>query len=205
IDHLGRGANGSVDKVKNIFTGETYARKSVKIKKRGAAVEASFEREIQILRTRTHPSIPRFIDVYRDGATLNVLMEPAAELNLKQYLENPWKVQSCTQDILNWLRDITAGVAALHAPDSNNMSIRHGDIKPSNILVALRRTEANMATKLILIDFGASRAVPANDSESSSNCAKTPMYAAPEINEKERHGRKADIFSLACVFVELLT
>ncbi|KAL9087128.1 MAG: hypothetical protein Q9165_006779 [Trypethelium subeluteriae] len=205
IDHLGRGANGSVDKVKNTITGETYARKSVRIKKRGAAVEASFKREIHILRTRTHPSIPRFIDVYRDGSTLNVLMEPAADLNLKQYLENPWKVRSCTQDVLNWLRDITAGVAALHAPDSNNMSIRHGDIKPSNILVALSHTEPNVSTKLILIDFGASRAVPANDSESSSNCAKTPMYAAPEINEKERHGRRADIFSLGCVLVELLT
>ena len=205
IKHLGHGANGSVDKVKITSTGSMYARKSVVLTTREADIKASFEREIKILRTRSHPNIPRFIDAYIQGTSLNLLMEPAAELNLKEYLDHASGENIGQRDLFAWCGDLASALSALHAPDSNNLSIRHGDIKPSNILVFSSRTKANVSSRLILTDFGASRFVSSDDSESSSTCAMTPMYAAPEIIKKDRHGRQADVFSLACVFLELIT
>ncbi|OCL06084.1 kinase-like protein, partial [Glonium stellatum] len=77
--------------------------------------------------------------------------------------------------------------------------IKHKDIKPSNILVH--------NDTVILTDFGIAHDY--SDLDEGSNTGGptgfTAAYAAPEVVRQERRNRSADIFSLGCVFLEMIT
>ena len=75
-------------------------------------------------------------------------------------------------------------------------NIRHGDIKPSNILV--------QGSTLILADFGSSKPLEDCTFGFQPEFDFTPQYAAPEVFHGERD-KPADVFALGCVFLELCT
>jgi len=57
-----------------------------------------------------------------------------------------------------------------------------------------------------LADFGLSRSfAPQDHSQTDGPTARTPKYCAPEVYNYEYRGRSADVFSLGCVFVEILS
>jgi serine/threonine protein kinase len=81
----------------------------------------------------------------------------------------------------------------------HSKGIRHKDIKPSNILLGPE-------SQLWLTDFGTAT----DFSQLSTSCTEngergTPKYFAPEVAEYLPSGRAADMFSLGCVLVEVLT
>jgi serine/threonine protein kinase len=76
--------------------------------------------------------------------------------------------------------------------------IRHRDIKPQNILVK--------GSHVYLTDFGISLDWEnLSRSTTTEDTAKTPLYCAPEVARWEKRNTSADIWSLGCVFVEMLT
>ena len=101
-----------------------------------------------------------------------------------------------------------SAVAYLH-----NQKIRHKDLKPSNILLT--------PTNLILSDFGSATDFSLLSQSATDNERGTPKYFAPEVclspgpleiiliimqvAEWEPNGRAADIFSLGCILLEILT
>lgn len=102
---------------------------------------------------------------------------------------------SIRQDALVRLRGmvgcICSAIAYLH-----DRSIRHKDIKPSNILLS--------ATGLWVTDFGSSTDFSGYSQSITQNGERgTPKYFAPEVAEYEPNGRPADIFSLGCVIFEM--
>ena len=78
----------------------------------------------------------------------------------------------------------------------------HRDIKGANILI----TQEGSAK---LADFGASKLINAENSGSNLSNSKSLMgsvyWMAPEVMKGTGHGRKADIWSLGCTVVEMLT
>jgi len=80
------------------------------------------------------------------------------------------------------------------------MNIVHRDIKPENILLR----DINDLSSLVLVDFGLSCT---RDSETYFKVCGTPGYIAPEILNKMFYlpFEKIDVFSLGCIFYELLT
>ncbi|KAE9967126.1 hypothetical protein BLS_006556 [Venturia inaequalis] len=83
-------------------------------------------------------------------------------------------------------------VAYLH---SN--SIRHKDLKPANVLLypdGLRLTDFGTATDFT--DF--------SQSATEGGDRGTPKYFSPETSAFELCGRASDIFSLGCIFLEVL-
>jgi serine/threonine protein kinase len=82
------------------------------------------------------------------------------------------------------------------------------DIEPQNILVHNVRHSSINGTdpfKIYLTDFGTSRFYPSvADTETDSLTPFTRAYAAQEVILQERRGLSADIFSLGCVYVEML-
>jgi serine/threonine protein kinase len=86
--------------------------------------------------------------------------------------------------------------------------VRHMDIKPLNFLV--KRIPAHPAShvgyKIYIADFGISRShEQLAESETESPVKSyTHKYAAPEIVDQSKRGLSSDIFSLGCVFVDML-
>jgi len=87
-----------------------------------------------------------------------------------------------------------AGVAT--AAECN---IVHRDIKPQNLLLSIDNT-------VKLTDFGLARSHESKDITVTGFFVGTPFYVAPEQVENSRKADvRADLYSLACVFFELLT
>jgi serine/threonine protein kinase len=83
--------------------------------------------------------------------------------------------------------------------------IRQVDLKPSNILY--RRFDNVLAAHVYLADFGASKILEHDGSTTGTTgvpAFATCRFAPPEVLNYERRGRAADIFSLGCVFYEML-
>ncbi|EON65721.1 hypothetical protein W97_04960 [Coniosporium apollinis CBS 100218] len=85
---------------------------------------------------------------------------------------------------------LSTAVLYLH----NNDTI-HGDLKCKNILVK--------NGEVLLCDFGISRKLM--DTEESTHFLGTPRYCAPEVEGEEERKHPSDIFSLGCVFLEMVT
>lgn len=76
--------------------------------------------------------------------------------------------------------------------------IRHRDIKPQNILVK--------GSSIYLTDFGISLDWEnLSRSTTTKDTAKSMLYCAPEVARYEPRNTSADIWSLGCVFLEMLT
>ncbi|KAI3424667.1 Separase, partial [Psidium guajava] len=89
-----------------------------------------------------------------------------------------------------YTRQILNGLKYLHDQD-----VVHRDIKCANILV-----DASGAVKLA--DFGLGKATKMNDAKSVEG---TPLWMAPEVVKNESYGSAADIWSLGCTVLEMLT
>jgi serine/threonine protein kinase len=84
---------------------------------------------------------------------------------------------------------------------------RHGDIKPENILWDCESEGSALVGTLILADFGLGR-FHRHESRSKQDPNKingSHTYAPPEITLGRLVSRAYDIWSLGCVFLELIT
>jgi serine/threonine protein kinase len=101
---------------------------------------------------------------------------------------------------------LASAIAFIHTKTT-----RHMDIKPHNILVRKicepsKDDKPGAYWRIYLSDFGLSRCFATNDhSQTDGPTSRTPKYCAPEVFMYESRGRSSDIFSLGCVYAEILT
>jgi serine/threonine protein kinase len=119
-------------------------------------------------------------------------MTPVAECNLWEF----YNIAANCRDKLTLLRSFF-GCLATALQYIHSIKIRHRDIKPANNLVK--------GDKVFLTDFGISLDFEMlSGSTTTADSGKTQTYAAPEVVRYEPRGRAADIWSLGCVFLEML-
>ena len=220
---IGQGSFGSVYMALHAVTAELMAVKQVELPSTaGTAVDAkknnmieALKREIALLRELKHRHIVQYLGSSSDGNNLNIFLEYVPGGSIAKMLVD-WGALSETI-VSRLTRQILIGLAYLHSKD-----IIHRDIKGANILV-----DTHGAVKIS--DFGISKRVQDSKtllSESSNTSgvgsgtrpgrgAGLPnnrvsmqgsvFWMAPEVVKQTAYTRKADIWSVGCLVVEMLT
>ncbi|KAK6002320.1 hypothetical protein QM012_001958 [Aureobasidium pullulans] len=205
---IGQGSFGTVYLALHAITGELMACKQVEMPsssgthldaKKNNMVEA-LKREIGLLRELKHPNIVQYLGSNSDDSHLNIFLEYVAGGSVATMLVNYGSLGEPL--IANFVRQILSGLAYLHSKD-----IIHRDIKGANILV-----DNHGSVKIS--DFGISKRVEASSLLVPSTGKRTGprvslqgsvFWMAPEVVKQTAYTRKADIWSLGCLIVEMFT
>ena len=187
--------------------------KEVAVKKVGNAFEDLIDakrivREIKLLKYFDHDNIIKLLDIQRPKHKINYndiyIITDLMETDLHRVI---YSRQELTDDHIQYfIYQILRGVLYMH-----NSNIIHRDLKPANIL-------ANKNCDLKICDLGLGRGEVKDDKlleENTSNNEEdstelteyviTRWYRAPEVILCPSHYSKAvDIWSIGCIFAELL-
>ncbi|KAH9685974.1 protein kinase domain-containing protein [Citrus sinensis] len=188
---LGSGSFGTV------YEGYTddgffFAVKEVSLQDQGTQGKQSIlqlEQEILLLSRFEHENIVQYFGTDKDENRLFIFLELVTKGSLANLYQ---KYHLMDSQVSAYTRQILNGLNYLH-----EQNVVHRDIKCANILV-----DASGSVKLA--DFGLAKATTMNDVKS---CKGTPFWMAPEVvNLKNRgYGLTADIWSLGCTVLEMLT
>ncbi|TKA81104.1 hypothetical protein B0A49_00399 [Cryomyces minteri] len=205
---IGQGSFGSVYLALHAVTGELMAVKQVEMPsssgtqldaKKNNMVEA-LKHEIGLLRELKHTNIVQYLGSNSDDRHLNIFLEYVPGGSVATMLVNYGPLGEGL--VSNFVRQILIGLAYLHSKD-----IIHRDIKGANILVDNKGS-------VKISDFGISKRVEASTLLSPSVSRRagprvslqgSVFWMAPEVVKQTTYTRKADIWSLGCLIVEMLT
>ena len=136
-----------------------------------------------------HPNIVSIYDggMYKDFCYITM-----------EYIDGPTLNKFCSKDTLLPISKVVKIVFAVSkALDyAHKKGVVHRDIKPSNIMV-------NKAGYVKITDFGIAQIK--TERTASKGILGSPSYMSPEQVRERPVDNKSDIFSLGCVFYELLT
>jgi serine/threonine protein kinase len=200
VGKLGTGISAVVDEVEDPISGRTFAQKMFRNYSGDSKLfKETFKNEVDILkRLHSHPHIVQVYWSYTRGRELGMLLTPvASDKDLGSYLldiqdtgEGPTLEQRDV--LLRAFGCLASGLAYIH-----RHTIRHKDIKPQNILVH--------NGQMIYTDFGIALDADGQNTTTTGIAGSfTRRYCAPEVAKNEPRNRKSDVFSLGCVFFEML-
>ncbi|WOL03813.1 mitogen-activated protein kinase kinase kinase 1-like [Canna indica] len=188
---LGSGSYGMVYEAIS-DDGIFFAVKEVSLLDQGSNAQQciqQLEQEIALLSQFEHENIVQYYGTDKEDSKLYIFLQLVTQGSLaslyQKYRLQDSQVSSYTRQILN-------GLKYLH-----DRNIVHRDIKCANILV-----HANGSVKLA--DFGLAKEMTKFNMLKS--CKGSVYWMAPEVvNPRRSYGTAADIWSLGCTVLELLT
>lgn len=143
-------------------------------------------REIRLLHGLKHFNIIHLQDVFLQRGMVYLVL-PFMDTDLHKLLQR----STLSEDhVCFFLYQLLEGLAYLHLAN-----IIHRDLKPSNLLI-------NYNCDLKICDFNLARVVD-TDPELTTYVT-TRWYRAPEIMLTGRYGFAADMWSVGCIFAEML-
>jgi len=149
-----------------------------------------FLAEGRIVATLNHPNIITIFDIGIADDALYISMEYVEGGDLKSRMESPLE----PLEALNYIYTIGSGLDVAH-----KSGIIHRDVKPANILFRDDET-------LLLTDFGIAKQVNLDsDLTATGMFIGSPNYVSPEQAVGEEIDGRTDIYSLGCIFYEMLT
>lgn len=192
VEKIGEGTYGVVYKAKNKVTGETVALKKIRLDTETEGVPSTAIREISLLKELSHPNIVKLRDVIHTENKLYLVFEFLHQ-DLKKFMDSFSVAGIPLPLVKSYLFQLLQGLAFCHSH-----RVLHRDLKPQNLLI-------NAAGEIKLADFGLARAfgVPVR---TYTHEVVTLWYRAPEILLGCKYYSTAvDIWSLGCIFAEMLT
>jgi serine/threonine protein kinase len=192
LARLGSGAFGTVTRIESTITFRQYALKT--IRRRAAFGEKSKQAmgeilsEMRIMQSLQHNHIVRYVGSFTNKNSFGILMLPVADQDLAAYLQDAATDPRRYPTVRTFFGCLATALSFLH----DNL-VKHRDIKPQNILM--------YQSKVLLTDFGLSRDYM---DTSSGLTPASPRYCAPEVAAHESRNTSADVWSLGCVFLEIL-
>jgi len=196
---LGTGATGTVWRAIQVGLERAVA---IKLMHRHIAAredaKVRFGREARVAASLDHPSSVAVLDFGEDNGELYLVMELVDGETLRARLaRGPLPVA----EAVTIVRQVAMALSAAH-----RLRLVHRDIKPENVIIP-RGTPAPPAK---VVDFGLAFIVDPDDAPligrvtADGTIVGTPAYMAPEQVRGASIGPPSDIYSLGCVFYELV-
>ncbi|KAH9856962.1 hypothetical protein C2E23DRAFT_721053 [Lenzites betulinus] len=199
---IGAGSFGKVYLGMDAATGLLMAVKQVELptgsapnEERKKSMLSALEREIELLQDLQHENIVQYHSSCIDDDHLNIFLEYVPGGSVTSLLRNYGAFEEPL--VRNWVRQILLGLNYLHERD-----IIHRDIKGANMLV-------DNKGGIKISDFGISKKI--DDNLLPGHRAHRPslqgsvFWMAPEVVKQTAYTFKADIWSVGCLVVEMLT
>lgn len=195
---IGEGSYGVVAKGIDSVTGQKIAVKKVRHAFADVVDAKRILRELKLLRhLNSHENIIHILDV---------MVYPPDERQMKDIYIVTNLMDSDLQKIIDteqaftdkhlqfFIYQILRGLKYIHSAN-----VLHRDLKPSNVLV-------NGNCEIALCDFGLSRGFDDEEYNLFTQYVATRWYRAPELLcDCGSYGRPVDIWSVGCLFAELIT
>ncbi|KAI8388366.1 kinase-like domain-containing protein [Radiomyces spectabilis] len=185
---IGRGQFGAVYRALDLATGEIVAVKRIKLE--DGEMDQEMMKEVNLLKTLSHPNIIHYLGFIRSKNNMNIVLEYAENGSLMSTLKAfgafPEKL------VASFCIKILDGLEYLHANE-----VVHCDLKAANILTT-------KTGDVKLTDFGVSLNLKIKGADAGA-VSGTPNWMAPEVIELKGASTKADIWSLGCTLIELIT
>ncbi|KAJ6798426.1 putative mitogen-activated protein kinase kinase kinase 1 [Iris pallida] len=188
---LGSGSFGTVYEGIS-HDGIFFAVKEVSLLDQGSNAQQcilQLEQEIALLSQFEHENIVQYYGTDKEEARLFIFIELVTQGSLASLYQ---KYRLRDSQVSAYTRQILKGLYYLH-----ERNVVHRDIKCGNILV-----HANGSVKLV--DFGLAKEITKLNMLKS--CKGSVYWMAPEVvNPRKTYGSSADIWSLGCTVLEMLT
>lgn len=195
---IGSGSFGNVYLGMDAQRGLLMAVKQVELKgsqyseERKRSMLSALEREIELLKTLQHENIVQYLDSAIDDNNLNIFLEYVPGGSVASLLRNYGAFEESLT--ANWVRQILRGLEYLHG-----QTIIHRDIKGANILV-------DNKGGIKISDFGISKKVEEGFPRAHRMSLQGSVFwMAPEVVKQTAYTSKADIWSVGCLIIEMLT
>ncbi|KAG9238839.1 kinase-like domain-containing protein [Amylocarpus encephaloides] len=196
----GTGGFSSVEVVKD-SSGELYALKRIQ---RSRNFKEAMDQmryvtmELEVIKKIRYrnPHFISFVCGYTEEYHIGIIMQPVADFDMGKFLDSFWirKIVNDDELLAGFFGCLATALAYLHF----ECKIRHKDIKPTNILIKGRN--------VMLADFGMSLDwSPAGHTTTAQEQQISPIYCSPEAGDKKPRNTPTDIWSLGCVFLEMVT
>jgi CheY-like chemotaxis protein len=149
-----------------------------------------FLQEYEVIARVQHANVVRIFDLGIADDHAYIAMEYLSAGSLAERLKRPLAPETAA----DYMRQIAGALAAIHGA-----GILHRDLKPANIMF---RDDGTLA----LIDFGLSKQMRLHAAiTGTGQIFGTPYYMSPEQGHAEPTDERSDLYSLGCIFYEMLT
>lgn len=197
---IGAGSFGKVYLGMDATNGLLMAVKQVEVPtaasdERRLAMTDALEREIELLKDLQHANIVQYLYSSSDDEYFNIFLEYVPGGSVAALLRNYGAFEEPL--VRNFVRQILEGLNYVH-----ERGIVHRDIKGANVLV-------DNKGGIKISDFGISKKL--EDNLMPGNRLHRPSlqgsvyWMAPEVVKQVAYTKKADIWSVGCLIVEMLT
>lgn len=147
---------------------------------------AALQKEIKLMKCLQHRNIVKYIGADRKDKFFYIFMEYVPGGSLRSILDQFGPLQDAVAS--SFTKQIIRGLHFLHRND-----VIHRDIKAANALVSIDGY-------VKLADFGS-----AQYTDDVHGTHGTPYWMAPEVIRQETVGKAADVWSVGCCVLEMLT
>jgi len=207
IEKIGEGTYGIVYKARDKITDQVVALKKIRLECESEGVPSTAIREITLLKELEHPNVVSLLDVVHSDQKLYMVFE-FLDKDLKKHMDDTEPIPVGGRGgggggdnnaglpavlVKSYMSQLLDGIAYCHAHQ-----VLHRDLKPQNLLI-------DNKGNIKLADFGLARVVEL-PFRNYTHEVVTQWYRAPEILLGEKmYTWGADIWSLGCIFAEMLT
>lgn len=196
IKQIGQGGSGTVYLVRDIELNRLLALKEVPVRNtdQGKRQAKAVVAEVTLLKSLSHPSIPRILKMTHDEHSILIIMDYIEGYSLRSLIAKKNYIEEAL--IVKWGLALCDTLKYLH---NRNPKVIYRDLKPHNVMLSNEN-------HLFLMDFGISREVGPDFDYSKEDRVGTKGYAAPEMRAKNAwFDERSDIYALGRTLYFLAT